>query len=167
RYTDPRRFGCMLWLPSGEPVHPLLINLGPEPLSEDFSGGYLHQISRKRSAAVKTFIMNGRIVVGVGNIYANEALFMAGIHPLRAAGRISKERYELLAVCIKKVLADAIELGGTTLRDFTGSDGSPGYFKQALKVYGRAGNPCKKCKEDLLEVRIGQRSTVYCKHCQH
>ncbi len=166
RYTDPRRFGSMLWLPPGKPEHSLLQNLGPEPLSGDFNGDYLFGTSRGRSTSVKSFIMDSRVVVGVGNIYANEALFMAGIHPRRAAGRIGQSRYMLLAECIKEILANAIRVGGTTLRDFTGSDGSPGYFKQSLEVYGRAGMPCNKCKEELKEVRIGQRSTVYCKYCQ-
>lgn len=166
RFTDPRRFGCMLWQTDPVSDHPLLSGLGPEPLEALFDGDYLHGRSRGRSAAVKTFIMDSRIVVGVGNIYANEALFMAGISPRRAAGKIGKARYTTLAACIKKVLENAIAVGGTTLRDFTNSNGDPGYFKQSLQVYGRGGLPCVGCQHELTEVRLGQRSTVYCAHCQ-
>ncbi|HIZ51554.1 MAG TPA: bifunctional DNA-formamidopyrimidine glycosylase/DNA-(apurinic or apyrimidinic site) lyase [Candidatus Pseudomonas excrementavium] len=166
RYTDPRRFGAMLWQRAGE-VHPLLARLGPEPLSADFDGERLYQLSRKRSMAVKPFIMDNAVVVGVGNIYATEALFAAGIDPRREAGRISRARYQVLAEEIRKVLARAIESGGTTLRDFIGGDGKPGYFKQELFVYGRAGQLCKVCGTTLSEVRLGQRSTVFCRRCQH
>src|SRR5690606_66883 len=138
RYTDPRRFGAMLWQPVGA-EHPLLNHLGPEPLSEEFTGERLYQLSRKRSMAVKPFIMDNAVVVGVGNIYATEALFAAGIDPRREAGRISRARYLVLAEEIRKVLARAIDSGGTTLRDFIGGDGKPGYFQQELFVYGRAG----------------------------
>lgn len=165
RYNDPRRFGSCLWLEPGE-AHPLLEGLGPEPLGEDFSGELLYRRSRGRRAPVKQFIMDGRIVVGVGNIYANEALFLAGIRPGRAAGRISAARYEALAQRIKQVLTSAIEQGGTTLRDFVGGDGKPGYFAQQLFVYGRGGQPCKCCGKNLQEVRLGQRNTVYCVACQ-
>jgi formamidopyrimidine-DNA glycosylase len=166
RYTDPRRFGCMLWHRSDIESHPLLRSLGPEPLGDDFSGRYLFTRSRKRTAPVKSFIMDSRVVVGVGNIYANEALFLAGISPIRGAGRISLARYQHLAHCIKRVLEKAIEAGGTTLRDFTGSDGAPGYFKQSLQVYGRGGLQCNACSRALKEIRLSQRSTVYCGHCQ-
>lgn len=166
RYTDPRRFGCMLWIDDNAGVHPLLANLGPEPLSEQFDADYLHALSRKRKTPIKSFLMDGRIVVGVGNIYANEALFLAGIHPRRAAGNISRNRYDLLVKVVKEVLANAIAVGGTTLRDFSGSDGKPGYFKQSLAVYGRAGEACKRCSETLLEIRQNQRATVYCRNCQ-
>lgn len=166
RFTDPRRFGCLLWQTESPLSHPLLRELGPEPLSEAFDGLYLHRRSRGRSAPIKAFIMDSHVVVGVGNIYANEALFMAGIAPNRAAGRIALARYVRLAECIKEVLARAIEVGGTTLRDFTNSQGEPGYFKQSLRVYGRAGEPCKQCGESLRETRLGQRSTVYCRYCQ-
>ena len=166
RYTDPRRFGAMLWQRAGE-VHPLLARLGPEPLSADFDGERLYQLSRKRSMAVKPFIMDNAVVVGVGNIYVTEALFAAGIDPRREAGRISRARYQVLAEEIRKVLARAIESGGTTLRDFIGGDGKPGYFKQELFVYGRAGQLCKVCGTTLSEVRLGQRSTVFCRRCQH
>ncbi|EZQ18300.1 bifunctional DNA-formamidopyrimidine glycosylase/DNA-(apurinic or apyrimidinic site) lyase [Pseudomonas sp. G11-1] len=165
RYTDPRRFGAMLWQRAGE-VHPLLARLGPEPLSAEFDGERLYELSRKRSMAVKPFIMDNAVVVGVGNIYATEALFAAGIDPRREAGRISRARYQALAEEIKKVLARAIESGGTTLRDFIGGDGKPGYFKQELFVYGRAGQLCKVCGTTLSECRLGQRSTVFCRRCQ-
>lgn len=166
RFTDPRRFGCMLWATSIDESHPLLSNLGPEPLSEDFDSDYLFKVSRGRSAAIKTFIMDSKVVVGVGNIYANEALFRAGINPKRATGKISKSRYDKLVPCIKEILQRSITVGGTTLRDFTNSSGEPGYFKQSLNVYGRGGEKCKKCKHVLKEIRLGQRSTVYCTNCQ-
>ena len=165
RYHDPRRFGCFLWLAAGE-NHPLLAHLGPEPLSLQFDGDVLYQRSRGRKSAVKNFIMDGKVVVGVGNIYANEALFISGIRPDRAAGRISAVRYQRLAQNIKQVLTSAIDQGGTTLRDFVGGDGSPGYFAQRLLVYGRAGQPCKCCDAALRELRLGQRSSVFCATCQ-
>jgi formamidopyrimidine-DNA glycosylase len=166
RYTDPRRFGCVLWQSGNIESHPLLLSLGPEPLSDDFSGRYLFARSRKRTVPIKSFIMDSRVVVGVGNIYANEALFLAGISPIRGAGKISLTRYQRLAQCIKRVLEQAIEAGGTTLRDFTGSDGAPGYFKQSLQVYGRGGLECNVCNKALKEIRLNQRSTTYCVHCQ-
>lgn len=166
RYTDPRRFGCLLWHSGDINDHKLIANLGPEPLTDAFSADYLFKQSRGKSAPVKSFIMDSKIVVGVGNIYANEALFHAGIHPKRAATKISKQRYSQLVDCIKDVLGKAIEVGGTTLRDFTNSSGEPGYFKQSLFVYGRGGQPCKQCDQPLIEIRLGQRSTVYCGKCQ-
>ncbi len=166
RYSDPRRFGSLHWIRVGDPIHRLLANLGPEPLSPGFNGHYLHGRSRSRRQAVKSFIMDGRIVAGVGNIYAAEALFRAGIRPSRQAGRISRARYERLASAIRTVLAEAICKGGTTLRDFVAEDGRPGYFQQALRVYGRSGGPCVQCGERLRSTRIGQRATVYCGHCQ-
>ncbi|MEP4145727.1 MAG: bifunctional DNA-formamidopyrimidine glycosylase/DNA-(apurinic or apyrimidinic site) lyase [Halioglobus sp.] len=165
RYNDPRRFGCCLWVPRGE-THSLLDSLGPEPLSDSFDGAFLYQRSRGRKGPVKSFLMDQKIVVGVGNIYANEALFFAGIRPTRAAGRISKARYQRLADEVKRVLTSAISQGGTTLRDFVGGDGKPGYFAQQLYVYGREGEPCKHCGEKLQESRISQRTTVYCVACQ-
>ncbi|MGS2722880.1 bifunctional DNA-formamidopyrimidine glycosylase/DNA-(apurinic or apyrimidinic site) lyase [Porticoccus sp. GXU_MW_L64] len=166
RFTDPRRFGAVLWV-EGEPgEHPLLRHLGPEPLSEVFDDDYLFRRSRKRKLPVKSLIMDSKVVVGVGNIYANEALFAAGIHPLREAGRISRQRYGVLVQTIKDVLARAIEQGGTTLKDFVGGDGKPGYFAQQLSVYGRGGEPCNRCGKALREVRLGQRATVYCGSCQ-
>lgn len=165
RFNDPRRFGCMLWLEPGA-SHPLLDGLGPEPLSVDFSGEVLYHRSRGRRGPVKPFLMDGHIVVGVGNIYANEALFLAGIRPDRPAGRIGLARYQRLADHVKQVLTSAISQGGTTLRDFVGGDGKPGYFAQQLYVYGRGGEPCKHCQRPLRECRLGQRATVYCVTCQ-
>ncbi|PKM29464.1 MAG: DNA-formamidopyrimidine glycosylase [Gammaproteobacteria bacterium HGW-Gammaproteobacteria-11] len=165
RYTDPRRFGAMLWVKAGE-VHPLMFKLGPEPLSDAFDGERLYQCSRGKAMAVKPFIMDNAVVVGVGNIYATEALFAAGIDPRREAGRISRARYQRLAEEIKRILAYAIERGGTTLRDFIGGDGQPGYFQQELFAYGRGSEPCKVCGTTLSEVRLGQRSSVFCRRCQ-
>lgn len=165
RYNDPRRFGCWLWTDSPA-THPLIASLGPEPLAPEFNGHLLFQLSRNRNTPVKTFIMNSRVVVGVGNIYANEALFKAGVHPQRKAARISLERYQRLADAIKKTLSAAITMGGTTLRDFVNSDGQPGYFAQSLLVYGKAGTPCPGCETALKEIRTSGRSTVYCARCQ-
>lgn len=166
RFTDPRRFGALLWTSEPPSRHDLLRHLGPEPLSDAFDGDYLFTRSRKRKQAVKMLIMDSKIVVGVGNIYANESLYLSGIRPGRAAGRVSRASYHTLAADIKAVLAKAIKQGGTTLRDFVGGDGKPGYFKQQLRVYGRAGEPCQRCGKPLKEVRLGQRSTVYCSACQ-
>lgn len=166
RLTDPRRFGAVLWQPLEAGEHELLADLGPEPLTDAFDGAYLWQRARGRSAPVKAFLMDSHIVVGVGNIYANEALFAAGIRPDRAAGRISQARYERLVDEVKRVLARSIKQGGTTLRDFVGGDGKPGYFRQQLLVYGRGGEACRQCEAELIEVRLGQRSTVYCQNCQ-
>ena len=165
RYTDPRRFGSQLWQPRGE-THELLAGLGPEPLSDAFDGDLLWHFSRGRKAAVKVFLMDQAIVVGVGNIYASEALFAAGIHPKRAAGSVSRECYARLATEVKRILAHAIARGGTTLRDFISPDGLPGYFEQELFVYGRAGEPCKVCGTTIRAVTLGQRSTFYCPRCQ-
>jgi len=165
RYCDPRRFGCFLWQEPGE-QHTLLKQLGPEPLSDDFHEEHLYRQSRGRKGPVKSFIMDGKVVVGVGNIYANEALFRAGIRPDRQAGRISAARYRRLTSEIKQVLTSAISQGGTTLKDFVGSDGKPGYFAQKLLVYGREGRPCVRCKAPLRQLRLGQRTTVYCVACQ-
>ena len=165
RFNDPRRFGCWLW--SDNPAeHPLLKSLGPEPLSEVFNGRWLYQLSRGKQTPVKNFIMDNHVVVGVGNIYANEALFKAGIHPKRKAGRISLDRYHLLAEAIRETLSAAILMGGTTLRDFVNSDGKPGYFAQSLLVYGRGGEACPECDSALKEVRMNNRSSVYCPRCQ-
>jgi formamidopyrimidine-DNA glycosylase len=163
RYHDPRRFGAWLWSENG---HSQLDHLGPEPLTDEFSGERLFDLSRKRKIAVKPFIMDNKTVVGVGNIYASEALFRSGIRPDRAAGRISLQRYDLLAGHIKDVLGSAIERGGTTLRDFVNGNGEPGYFQQTLRVYGRGGQPCSHCEKPLSEMRLGQRSSVFCSHCQ-
>lgn len=165
RLTDPRRFGSLHW--SREPAsHPLLESLGPEPLSDEFDGRYLWQQSRGRRVAVKPFIMTAGIVVGVGNIYASESLFIAGIHPKRAAGRIALERYDRLGYAIKTVLERAIRAGGTTLRDFYGGTGESGYFQQELDVYGRTDEACKVCNTPLKTIVLGQRATYYCKRCQ-
>lgn len=165
RFNDPRRFGCLLWQAPGT-VHPLLAELGPEPLSDAFDGGHLFALSRGRRAPVKTFLMDQRVVVGVGNIYAAEALFEAGIAPARAAGRVSLERYVALAAAVKRILAYAITRGGTTLRDFISPDGAPGYFEQELSVYGRADLPCVRCGRALRHAMLGQRATVWCARCQ-
>ena len=168
RFTDPRRFGALLWHSESPETHPLIARLGPEPLSDAFNGDYLWQQSRKRAIPVKSFVMNGAVVVGVGNIYASEALYAAGIRPGRAANRISKPRYEALAQAIVRILNQAIEVGGTSLRDFTVGDGTPGYFGQSLTVYGRDGEPCltNGCGATIKRVMIGQRSTFYCPRCQ-
>jgi len=167
RFNDPRRFGCLLWSGDDPTVHPLLAKLGPEPLSEAFTGQYLHAASRGRKISIKQHLMNSQIVVGVGNIYASEALFTAGIHPKRAAGRIAPERMETLVRTVKVVLEDSIRVGGTTLRDFYDGDGRPGYFRQELKVYGRDGKPCVRCRTPIRQIVLGQRSTFYCLECQH
>jgi len=165
RFNDPRRFGCWLWTNNLQ-CHPLLRNLGPEPLSDVFTGSYLYRQSRGKQTPCKTFIMNRQIVVGVGNMYANEALFKAGIHPKRKAGRISLDRYHKLVEAIRETLSAAILMGGTTLRDFVNSDGKPGYFAQALLVYGKPGKPCPECFSPLREMRQSNRSSVYCPKCQ-
>ncbi len=165
RFRDPRKFGSLHWTDDAT-GHWLLRNLGPEPLSDDFSGEYLWLKSRGRRVAIKQFVMNAAIVVGVGNIYASESLFHAGIHPRRSAGRVALHRYEALAVEIKDVLEKAIRAGGTTLRDFYGGDGDAGYFQQELAVYGREGEPCMRCKRPVSMIVLGQRSTFYCKNCQ-
>jgi len=166
RLRDPRRFGALLWT-QGPPLHhPLLRDLGPEPWDAGFNGEYLHQRARGRSQSVKSFLMDSRTVVGVGNIYANEALFEAGVYPARAAGRISKERYERLAQAIREVLDRAIRAGGTTLRDFVDSNGQPGYFAQSLKVYQREGAPCVRCGKPIVQRRLGQRASYFCSRCQ-
>ncbi|MGA9851544.1 MAG: bifunctional DNA-formamidopyrimidine glycosylase/DNA-(apurinic or apyrimidinic site) lyase [Gammaproteobacteria bacterium] len=166
RLRDPRRFGTLLWTTKRPSAHKLLRTLGPEPLDDGFDGEYLFKQSRRRKVAIKNFIMNSHIVVGVGNIYASESLFLAGIHPERAAGRISRERYVMLAKCIRKVLTAAIGAGGTTLRDFVREDGAPGYFRKHLRVYGREGQLCERCKTPIAARVTGQRSTYYCPHCQ-
>jgi formamidopyrimidine-DNA glycosylase len=165
RFNDPRRFGCLLWQPAGE-LHPLLAALGPEPLDGAFDGEWLFERSRGRRGPVKNFLMDQAIVVGVGNIYAAESLFAAGIDPRRAAGRVSRERYERLAQAVKRILAHAIERGGTTLRDFLAPDGAPGYFEQELQVYGREGDACRACGRTLRGVRLGQRASAWCPGCQ-
>ncbi len=166
RFRDPRRFGACIWTTDDPLLHSLLRHLGPEPLSEDFSGAYLWQVARKRKVPVKSFIMDSKVVVGVGNIYAAEALFSAGISPLKPAGKVSLVRYQTLVLAIQTILRSAIEQGGTTLKDFLNTEGKRGYFSVKLKVYGRGGQPCLQCKSTLKEIRLGQRSTVYCPKCQ-
>lgn len=166
RFNDPRRFGACIWHPAGEPTPTQLKGLGPEPLTQDFTSEQLIALSRGKQVAVKPFIMNNAVVVGVGNIYANEALFISGIDPRRKAGNVSAQRYEQLTSAIKQVLSRAIEQGGTTLKDFTQSDGSPGYFKQSLNVYGRAGEECLACNTPIKSLTIGQRNTFFCPTCQ-
>ncbi|MFK7993065.1 MAG: bifunctional DNA-formamidopyrimidine glycosylase/DNA-(apurinic or apyrimidinic site) lyase [Granulosicoccus sp.] len=166
RYHDPRRFGCLLWQAAGSPDHALLVKLGPEPLSDEFNADYLFKATRKRQVAIKNLIMNSQIVVGVGNIYASESLYMSGVRPGRAARRITRKECEKLVMTIKDVLQHSIEQGGTTLRDFVNSDGNPGYFAQSLNVYGREGEPCHQCGTAISQKVLGQRSTFYCSRCQ-
>ncbi|CAG9163439.1 bifunctional DNA-formamidopyrimidine glycosylase/DNA-(apurinic or apyrimidinic site) lyase [Cupriavidus pinatubonensis] len=170
RFRDPRRFGAVLWSPLSEamlPDHPLLRGLGIEPFDSHFDGNWLHRHTRGRSAAIKTVLLAGNIVVGVGNIYASESLFRAGIRPTTPAGRLSLARCERLAQSVRETLAQAIERGGSTLRDFVGSDGASGYFQLECFVYDRAGEPCKVCGTPVRQIVQGQRSTFYCTHCQH
>lgn len=165
RYNDPRKFGCWLWAEKAE-NHELLRKLGPEPLSDDFTPDYLFAKSRKKTTACKTFIMTNEVVVGVGNIYACESLFMAGIHPELAAQNLTKKQCERLAKTIKEVLTKAIIQGGTTLKDFIQPDGKPGYFAQVLQVYGRKGEACNDCGKPIETKVIGQRNTYFCPKCQ-
>lgn len=166
RYNDPRRFGAVLPWPASEATHVLIEGMGPEPFTEEFNGDYLFELSRGRSAPVKNFIMDGTVVVGAGNIYAAESLFRARIRPGKAAGKVTRAQYQVLAQHIREVLGEAIKQGGTTLKDFAGADGASGYFQQKLFVYGREGKPCLVCKTPIKSVVIGQRSSFYCSHCQ-
>lgn len=166
RYADPRRFGCFLWVTGDPAAHPLLRELGPEPWDPACTADYLHALARRRHGPVKNFLMDGTVIVGVGNIYANEALFAAGIRPGRAASRVSKAEYARLLVEVRRVLEAAIRAGGTTLRDFASGEDKPGYFRIELQVYGRGGLPCPVCGRILRETRIGGRSTVHCPSCQ-
>lgn len=166
RLHDPRRFGAVLWTQENIDQHKLIQHLGPEPLTEAFTSDYLYTCAQKRSVSVKQFIMDAQVVVGVGNIYASESLFMAGISPKRAANNVSKARYVLLTEHIKRVLARAIEQGGTTLKDFVQAEGKPGYFQQQLNVYGRNGEQCSQCEGLIKQIKQGQRSTFYCSNCQ-
>jgi formamidopyrimidine-DNA glycosylase len=166
RFRDPRRFGSIHWTRRDPLRHRLLAGLGPEPLEPALTGACLHARARGRAQSVKSFIMDSRTVAGIGNIYANEALYAARIHPLRAAGRLSLERYELLAASIRQVLNAALAQGGTTLRDFVNGEGEPGYFGMQLRVYDRAGRPCRRCRTPIRTLRSGQRSTFYCPSCQ-
>lgn len=166
RLHDPRRFGALLWTAEPTEQHPLLAKLGPEPLDEGFDGAYLYEAIHLRKQAIKTAIMDNHVVVGVGNIYANESLFLAGIDPRRACNRIARHRMLDLATRIRQVLSAAVEQGGTTLRDFVNPEGQPGYFQQTLNVYGRAGQPCPRCRTVISHTVIGQRSTFFCPVCQ-
>ncbi|WP_076413194.1 bifunctional DNA-formamidopyrimidine glycosylase/DNA-(apurinic or apyrimidinic site) lyase [Shewanella sp. UCD-KL12] len=166
RYNDPRRFGAWLWCELPEEAHPLLSKLGPEPLKGAFNPDYLLESLKGKKKAIKLCLMDNHIVVGVGNIYANEALFAAGIHPQAEAGKIDVERLTILVTEVKQILANAIKQGGTTLKDFTNADGKPGYFAQKLHVYGRGGETCTACGNLLSEIKLGQRATVFCGLCQ-
>ncbi|MBV8273545.1 MAG: bifunctional DNA-formamidopyrimidine glycosylase/DNA-(apurinic or apyrimidinic site) lyase [Cupriavidus sp.] len=170
RFRDPRRFGAILWTPLAEsdlPEHPLLRRLGIEPFDPRFDGVWLHRLTRGRSVAIKQALLAGEIVVGVGNIYCSESLFRAGIRPTTPAGRLSLARCEKLAHAVRETLSEAIARGGSTLRDFVGSDGSSGYFQLDCLVYDRAGEPCRVCGTPIRQIVQGQRSTFYCPHCQH
>lgn len=166
RLTDPRRFGSIHFQEGDWREHWLIRDLGVEPLDNEFDGDFLHHAARNRRVAIKLMLMDARVVVGVGNIYANESLFRAGIRPRIAAGRISRDRYAALAQSVREVLAQAIRVGGTTLRDFVDESGRRGYFSQSLNVYGREDQPCYQCGTVLKGLRIGQRATVYCPNCQ-
>ncbi len=166
RLNDPRRFGAVLWFPEHLDQQGLLTKLGPEPLTDDFSYGHLFAKAGNRKVPIKTFLMDNHVVVGVGNIYANEALFIASIHPATLVNSVSEEKFNELTDIIKQVLAAAIEQGGTTLKDFTQADGKPGYFAQKLFVYGRAGEKCDGCQSVLEEIRQSNRSSVFCPQCQ-
>jgi formamidopyrimidine-DNA glycosylase len=166
RLRDPRRFGAVLWHAGDLAIHPLLAKLGPEPLEAGFDGDTLYRASRNRNTAIKLLIMDNQVVVGVGNIYANEALFRAGIRPTLPAGKLSKARCTTLAQTIRETLAESITQGGSTLRDFVDASGQPGYFQQSYWVYGRAGEPCRRCGGDVLQIKQGQRSSFYCAACQ-
>lgn len=166
RFNDPRRFGAILWTTTDPLLHPLLSHLGPEPLSKAFTAHYLIKKAKNKKTATKSFIMDNKIVVGVGNIYATEALFAAGIHPLTPVKQLKPVQWQQLCSAIKTILRQAIRRGGTTLKDFVQSDGKPGYFKQQLKAYGRNGEACFNCGTCLQQLRIGQRTSVFCGLCQ-
>lgn len=166
RYRDPRRFGAILWHPGPVETHPLLKDLGPEPLSPAFDGEHFFRATRGKTQATKLALMDNHVVVGVGNIYANESLFEAGLLPTRPAGQLDRTDCARLAECVKAVLARAIEAGGSTLRDFVDAVGKPGYFQQSYFVYGRDGLPCHACGTAIERRVLGQRATFYCPHCQ-
>jgi formamidopyrimidine-DNA glycosylase len=166
RYNDPRRFGAILWTNTAFEEHPLLQSMGIEPLSVDFTGAYLKALSAKHKSPIKSFLMNSKIIAGIGNIYAAEALFLAAINPQTKTNQLSNRQCEELVAAIKSVLHKAIDAGGTTLKDYVNSEGKPGYFSQQLYVYGRAGLPCRQCSHVLQSIQLGQRSTVFCPHCQ-
>lgn len=164
RYNDPRRFGAWLWTEDGQ--HAVLDNAGPEPLTAEFNAEYIAAKAANKKVAVKQFIMDNKVVVGVGNIYANESLFSARIHPTKSAGQLTVKQWQLLVVEIKNVLETAIKQGGTTLKDFAQADGKPGYFAQELQVYGKKGEPCPQCAGPIEELKMGQRNTFFCNQCQ-
>lgn len=166
RFNDPRRFGSWLHTRADPLAHPLLVHLAPEPLDAGFDAAYLRRICRGRKVSIKQLLMNGRLITGVGNIYASEALFQARIRPTRAAGRLKAEEFAPLVRAIRRVLRHSIRSGGTTLRDYVNPAGTPGYFRQKLYVYERAGEPCRVCKTPIRQKRQGQRSTYWCSHCQ-
>jgi len=166
RYRDPRRFGAMLWSPSSTSEHRLLAALGVEPFASEFDADHLHRALRGRRVAIKLALMDSHIVVGVGNIYANESLFRAGIHPGRAANRVARERLGLLVGAVRDTLSEAIAKGGSTLRDYVDSSGEPGYFQLEYRVYGREAEPCRTCAAPIRVVRLGGRATYYCPRCQ-
>jgi formamidopyrimidine-DNA glycosylase len=166
RFNDSRRFGAMLWTTENPLDHPLLVGLGPEPFDAAFTVAALAERAKGRVVAIKPFLMDARTVVGVGNIYASEALFRAGIDPRRPAGKVSRASFERLAKAVRDVLAEAIQAGGTTIRDFANSDGEPGYFSISLRVYGRGAEPCVTCGAPIKQERLGQRSTYFCAKCQ-
>ena len=166
RLHDPRRFGSCLYTTAEPQLHPLLRSLAPEPLDDGFDGAYLYRVTRRRRVAIKVLLLNGRLVTGVGNIYASEALFRARVRPRRAARSLTLAECSRLAAAIRRVLAAAIRVGGTTLRDYLGADGNPGYFRQRLYVYERAGLPCRRCRTPIRRIAQGQRSTYYCPQCQ-
>lgn len=170
RLRDPRRFGAVLWLPQHQemdaPSHMLLDALGPEPLSDEFDGAYLHRVLATKSLAIKNAIMDGHVVVGVGNIYASESLFRSRIHPETSAKTLTLAQCKTLVAEVKATLKDALLAGGSSLRDFFGADGNPGYFQQSYFVYGRTGEPCRICSTPIQCIRLGQRSTFFCPHCQ-
>lgn len=167
RFNDVRRFGAILLTSDPIEEHKLIRLIGPEPLLSQFNGEHLYHLSKNKTTPVKAFIMNGHHVAGVGNIYASESLFMAGIHPSRQAGRITLKRYQTLAECIKIILHKAIDKGGTSLRDFVNEQGNPGYFQQSLSVYGRTNEPCVHCSQAIKQLKIAQRASYYCPVCQH
>ena len=166
RLRDPRRFGAVLWIDNKSNDHVLLNSLGPEPLEHEFNAKYLHKALSNKSLAIKNAIMDGHVVVGVGNIYASESLFRARIHPETSAKKLSLARCERLVTEIKSTLNDALSAGGSSLRDFFGTDGNPGYFQQEYFVYARTDEPCKICNKPIKCIRLGQRSTFYCEKCQ-
>lgn len=166
RLRDPRRFGAVIWTQTDPLRHPLLVRLGVEPLADEFDGRWLYRVTRGKTGSIKQTLMDAHVLVGVGNIYANEALFHAGIRPALKAGRLGRARCERLAHAVREVLCQAIDAGGSSLRDFVDSNGRPGYFQQQYFVYGRDGEPCRQCGAAIRLLRLGQRSSFYCARCQ-